>query len=264
VPERSPGVLVRGRQLARVYQAGNGSVTALAEASFEIRGGDQIALTGPSGSGKTSLLHLISAIDQPSSGEIAWPALGPPARLRPAEIAIAFQGPSLLPPLTVQENVALPALLAGRPEADAAADARLFLGRLGLSEVAGKLPEEISGGQAQRAGLARALAARPRLILADEPTGQLDRSSAARLMNVLLEQVEQSGTALLVATHDDVVADRLPLRWQLRGQRLDTTCGVVPAVPASGPAVGAAPPARAGPGVPPQGREQEADSSCSR
>jgi ABC-type lipoprotein export system ATPase subunit len=215
-------VLVRAEGLRRQFGNGQGAVVAVAGATFEIRPGDRIALTGPSGSGKTSLLHLIAALDQPSGGVIEWPALGQADDLRPGPVAVAFQGPSLLPPLTVTENVALPALLAGRADAAATAAAGVLIDRLGLAEVASKLPEEISGGQAQRAGLARALMGEPRLILADEPTGQLDRGSAAGLMEVLLQQVTVTGAALVVATHDAAVADRLPLRWSMTDRKLQT------------------------------------------
>jgi ABC-type lipoprotein export system ATPase subunit len=215
-------VLVRASGLSRQYGNGQGAVIAVAGATFEIREGDRIALTGPSGSGKTSLLHLIAALDQPSTGVIEWPALGRAGDLRPGPVAIAFQGPSLLPPLTVVENVALPALLAGRAEIAATAAATVLIDRLGLADVASKLPEQISGGQAQRAGLARALMGEPRLILADEPTGQLDQGSAAALMDVLLSQVTATQAALVVATHDTAVAGRLPLRWTMTGRILQT------------------------------------------
>jgi ABC-type lipoprotein export system ATPase subunit len=215
-------VLVRAAGLCRQFGTGPGAVIAVAYASFEIRQGERIALTGPSGSGKTSLLHLIAALDQPSGGVIEWPALGRPEDLRPGPVAVAFQGPSLLPPLTVAENVALPVLLAGGTETEAAAAAGTLIERLGLSDVASKLPEEISGGQAQRAGMARALMGEPRLILADEPTGQLDRSSALELIGVLLQQAEATKAALVVATHDTAVADRLPQRWTLTERILNT------------------------------------------
>lgn len=219
-------VLVRASGLGRQFGNGHGAVIAVADATFEIREGDRIALTGPSGSGKTSLLHLIAALDQPSAGVIEWPALGRADELRPGPVAVAFQGPSLLPPLTVVENVALPALLAGSAETAATAAAGALIDRLGLADVASKLPEQISGGQAQRAGLARALMGEPRLILADEPTGQLDRGSAAELMDVLLQQVTTTQAALVVATHDTAVADRLPLRWSMTDRILstDTQC----------------------------------------
>ena len=215
-------VLVRAAGLKKQFGNGRGAVAAVAGATFEIREGDRIALTGPSGSGKTSLLHLIAALDQPSAGVIEWPALGRAENLRPGPVGVAFQGPSLLPPLTVAENVALPALLAGAADEEATAAAGALIVQLGLAEVADKLPEEISGGQAQRAGLARALVGRPRLILADEPTGQLDQASAAALIDVLLENVTATHAALVVATHDAAMAGRLPLRWSMTGRTLET------------------------------------------
>jgi ABC-type lipoprotein export system ATPase subunit len=215
-------ILVRASGLSRAFGNSRGAVLAIAEATFEIRAAEQVALVGPSGSGKSSLLHIIAGIDRPTGGTIEWPALGAREDLRPGPVALAFQGPSLLPPLTVEENVALPLLLAGRPAAAASAAARAMIGKLGLSEISAKLPEEISGGQAQRAGVARALVGEPSLILADEPTGQLDRGSALALMDVLLEQVERTGAALIVATHDAAMADRLPLRWSMNDRRLET------------------------------------------
>jgi putative ABC transport system ATP-binding protein len=215
-------VLVRAEGLTRVFGTGESAVTAIAGATFEVREGDCIALIGPSGSGKSSLLHLIAGLDQPSSGAIEWPAIGQREDLRPGPVALAFQGPTLLPPLTVAENVALPGLLAGRPDKVAAAAAQELINLLGLSDVAGKLPEEISGGQAQRAGMARALANGPRLVLADEPTGQLDRKTAAGLMDVLIDQVVRTGASLIVATHDEAVVERLALRWTMNDRRLET------------------------------------------
>ena len=215
-------VLVRATGLSRQFGNAHGAVVAVANATFEIGQGDRIALVGPSGSGKTSLLHLIAALDQPSGGVIEWPALGRAADLRPGPVAVAFQGPSLLPPLTVAENVALPVLLAGGAPGAAAVAALVMLERLGLSDVASKLPEEISGGQAQRAGVARALMGEPRLILADEPTGQLNRVAAMQLIDVLLRQAEATGAALVVATHDAAVVERLPLRWTMTERILQT------------------------------------------
>src|SRR5690242_6951975 len=215
-------VLVRAAGLKKQFGNGQGTVVAVAEATFEIREGDRIALVGPSGSGKTSLLHLIAGLDQPSAGVIEWPALGSAGDLRPGPVAIAFQGPSLLPPLSVAENVALPALLAGGANGDAMAAAEALLEELGLSDVASKLPEEISGGQAQRAGVARALVGRPRLVLADEPTGQLDRASAAALVGLMFKHVEAAGSALIIATHDGSVAERMTQRWTITERKLRT------------------------------------------
>src|SRR5262249_46624936 len=170
-------ILVSAKGLTKDF----GAVTAIAEATFEVGATDMIALVGPSGSGKSTLLHLIAAIDRPTEGLIEWPALGGPETLRPGPVSIAFQGPSLLPPLTVAENIALPVLLAGGSEQEAAAAAGPLMERLALTEIAAKLPEEISGGQAQRAGLARAPAGPPPPILAHQPTGPPGRPPATGL-----------------------------------------------------------------------------------
>jgi ABC-type lipoprotein export system ATPase subunit len=135
-------------------------------------------------------------------------------------VAVIFQGPSLLPALTVLENVALALVLDGTRDAQARAAARDALDGLSLGELADKLPEEISGGQAQRVAVARALAGDPLLILADEPTGQLDRASGATVIDVLLEAAQHTGAALVVATHDPTVAGRFPTRWQMHSGEL--------------------------------------------
>jgi ABC-type lipoprotein export system ATPase subunit len=136
---------------------------------------------------------------------------------------VVFQGPSLLAPLTVLENVALPLVLGGFADEEARAAAHRALARLELDELAAKLPEEISGGQAQRVAVARALAGRPRLILADEPTGQLDRSNATAVVEVLLAAAEHGDAALVVATHDPLVAERFSDRWHMHSGKLELT-----------------------------------------
>ena len=208
-----PVVVAHG--LSKSYASGSDTLTVLAGADFRIAQGEHIALVGPSGSGKSTLLHLISAIDTPSAGSIEWPALGDAATLRPARIGMAFQTAALLPALTVLENVALPLLLTGVAEDAAMASARELLGQLGLESVCGSLPEELSGGQSQRTGLARALVTRPPLVLADEPTGQQDRAGASVVVDILLAYAEQTGAALLIATHDEQIAARLPVRWTI-------------------------------------------------
>lgn len=205
--------LVSCRDVSRTYGSGVSVTVALRPTACDVDPGARIAITGPSGSGKSTLLHLMAGLDDPSGGSVSWPALGSRSDLRPGPVAMVFQGPSLLPPLSVIENVALPRQLAGVPSDEAMEEARGALARLDLSELADKLPEEISGGQAQRVAVARVLASRPALILADEPTSQLDRDNGARVIDVLLEAADATGAALVIATHDPAIADRFPTRW---------------------------------------------------
>ena len=214
--------LVEVRQASRVYQQGNASVTALIAASCEVYPGARIALVGPSGSGKSTLLHLLGGLETPSTGTVTWPALGPRESLRPKQVACVFQTPSLIPSLSVVENVELPLLLAGTNR-EARTSALATLERIDLLELADKLPEELSGGQAQRVGVARALAYQPKLILADEPTGQLDHPTAAHLLDVWLAALEDTNIALIIATHDLMVAERLDDIWHLRFGRLEAS-----------------------------------------
>jgi ABC-type lipoprotein export system ATPase subunit len=207
--------LVRCRGVARTFGSGLGAIVAVHDISCEILPGEQVAITGPSGSGKSTLLHLMAGLDDATAGSVSWPALGDRDALRPGPVGVVFQGPSLLPPLDVLENVALPLLLGGASEADATAAAAAALDRLHLSALAAKLPEEISGGQAQRVAVARVLAGRPRLILADEPTGQLDHAAGALIVDALVQSATDLGAALVVTTHDPVVATRLASRWEM-------------------------------------------------
>jgi ABC-type lipoprotein export system ATPase subunit len=221
-PDVANGVVARARGVARTFGSGPSAVVALHDVSCEVRGGDQIALTGPSGSGKTTLLNLLAGLDAPTTGTVDWPDLGGVDDLRPGPIAVVFQGPSLLPSLDVVENVALPLLLQGIDRRSARSRAVVALARLGLEALEAKLPEELSGGQAQRVAVARVLAGNPRLILADEPTGQLDRASAVLVIDALVGAAADLGAALVVNTHDRVVADRLDVRWSMTTGRLRT------------------------------------------
>lgn len=217
------GALVLCEGAARIYGEGSTATVALQPTDCVIRPGDRVALMGPSGSGKSTLLHLMAGLDGPTIGAVSWPGIGLRSGLRPGPVAVIFQGPSLLPPLTVEENVALPLILGGAAHGPAHIAARDALERLELTELADKLPEEISGGQAQRVAVARALAGEPSLILADEPTGQLDRTSGAAVVDLLLAAAAHAGAALVVATHDPTVAERLPEVWELHSGRLTTT-----------------------------------------
>jgi putative ABC transport system ATP-binding protein/lipoprotein-releasing system ATP-binding protein len=213
--------VVRCEGAARSYGEGAAATVALQPTDCAVAPGARVALVGPSGSGKSTLLHLMSGIDRPTLGTVDWPAIGPADSLRPGPVAMVFQGPSLLPPLTIEENVALPLVLAGATDEAARLRAREVLALLDLEDLSDKLPDEISGGQAQRVAVARALTGRPQLILADEPTGQLDHATAAGVVDALLAAADEVGAALVVATHDPAIADRLPERWQLRDGRLE-------------------------------------------
>jgi ABC-type lipoprotein export system ATPase subunit len=196
------------------------SVAAVRDVSCTIRAGDRVVIVGASGSGKSTLLHLLGGVDIPTSGTVSWPALGDRDQLRPREIALIFQTPSLLPPLDVIENVALPLLLGGAREGAAMSAARAALARLGLEEFALKLPQELSGGQAQRVAVARVIAGTPRLVLADEPTGQLDHATGEHMLDILDAAVSALGAALVLSTHDQRVARRFTSRWAMNDGRL--------------------------------------------
>ena len=208
--------LVLAENAARSFGRGSTATQALRHASCAIYPGERIALTGPSGSGKSTLLHLLGGLDTPTSGTVAWPWLGSRQGLRPGRVVDVFQGPSLLPPLSVLDNVRLPLLLLGIAESEASEAALDALGMFELEHLRHKLPEEISGGQAQRVAIARALVVRPSLVLADEPTGQLDTATAFAVLDRLLTIVDDIGAALLLSTHDDRVAAQLAKRWTMR------------------------------------------------
>lgn len=215
--------LVVCRRLGRDFADGSDRrVPILRDVDCQILPGARIGLVGPSGSGKTTLLHLLGGLDRQSSGTINWPVLGSREQLRPRQVGIVFQSPSLFPALTTIQNVELPRFLVGeRTDPDASL---ALLAAFGLDGLGERLPEELSGGQAQRVAMARALALRPRLVLADEPTGQLDSITAQFFMDAVLEQLEGGDAALVVATHDETIAARMSTRWSIDHGRL--TCGL--------------------------------------
>ena len=218
-----PRIFVSTNNAGRTYIRGKIPVEALTSITCAVCPGDRIAVVGPSGSGKSTLLHLMGGLDAPTSGSISWPELGPKEELRPKKIGIVFQSESLLAPLTVVENVELPLLLEGLDPSKARISALEALRDIALESIADKLPEELSGGQAQRVAVARTLATRPKLILADEPTGQLDHPTAQRLFDVFLASLENSDAALVVATHDPAIAKRMNTVWQIRYGKLEVS-----------------------------------------
>jgi ABC-type lipoprotein export system ATPase subunit len=215
-------VLIEAQSLGRTYQQGPMPVAAVVSATFCLHRSDRVALVGRSGSGKSTLLHLMAGLDVPTSGSIRWPALGSVDMLLPEKISLVFQAPSLLDPLTVSENVALP-LLMGETNSDIDRAVQAALATFGLQDLARKLPEELSGGQMQRVAMARAIVGSPSVILADEPTGQLDQRTGHALLDALLAYLAGSKTALVIATHDPAIAERMDTVWQIeRGVLVET------------------------------------------
>ena len=208
--------------VGRTFGSGRTAVHAISDASCRIPSSARIALTGPSGSGKSTLLTVLAGLDAPTSGEVRWPALQRDRQGRPKGIGVVFQGPSLLPALDVTENVALPLILEGQTDDMAMRCASAALDLVGIRELGGKLPDELSSGQSQRVAIARVVAAHPSVILADEPTGQLDHDNGDHVISVLSETATSVGAALIVATHDDAVAARLAVRWTLHDGLLHT------------------------------------------
>jgi ABC-type lipoprotein export system ATPase subunit len=219
----SAQALVRCDDVSRTFGSGMSAVVAVHGTNCTVPGGARIAIAGPSGSGKSTLLHLMAGLERPTGGEVAWPGLPDGGSARAREIGVVFQSPSLIPTLDVAENVALPLEIAGVGQAESARRTAEALELVGIAALAAKLPEEISGGQAQRVAVARVLAQRPRLILADEPTGQLDHTAGQRLVDALLAATGHLAAALVVTTHDDAVAERLDTHWTMHEGRLRTT-----------------------------------------
>ncbi|MGW3916728.1 ABC transporter ATP-binding protein [Streptomyces sp. NPDC005070] len=191
------------------------AVVAVHGANLTIRPGERLAIVGASGSGKSSLLHLIAGLERATTGTVTRAG-----GLEPSDIGLVFQNDSLIPALNVAENAALPLILADHPENEARRTALAALAQVGVQHLADRLPEEISGGQAQRVAVARVLSQAPRLILADEPTGRLDHASGARVLDALLAAADLTGAALVVTTHDPAVAARLAQRRTMRDGRL--------------------------------------------
>ncbi|HVV77828.1 MAG TPA: ABC transporter ATP-binding protein [Mycobacteriales bacterium] len=199
--------------VSKHFRRGREVVAAVNDVSLEIPAGEFVSVVGPSGSGKSTLLHLAGGLDRPDSGQvwvdgedIATLSAAALARLRRRRVGFVFQFFHLIPNLTVRENVTLPVVLDGGKHSDSRVDE--LIERVGLTHRAQHLPGELSGGEMQRVAIARALVNEPRLILADEPTGNLDQTTGAEILAVLEEQVAQAGAALLMVTHDEAAAGR--------------------------------------------------------
>ena len=206
--------IIEAQSISRVFQMPAGPVTAVRDVSLYVRSGDYIGLRGPSGCGKSTLLHILGCVDTPTSGTLLFDgrdvAVLPDAArslLRLRQIGFIFQRFFLLPMLTAWENVELPQSEAGIGKAERDRRTRELLDYVGLGARADHRPAQLSGGEMQRVAIARALANRPRLLLADEPTGELDEATGEQIA-MLLDRVNADGTALVVATHDATLAGR--------------------------------------------------------
>jgi len=212
--------------LGKVVPSGDGTLTILHEISFAVTSGEAVAIVGASGSGKSTLLGLMAGLDLPSSGavilggrDLAGLDEDARAELRGRLLGFVFQSFQLLPALTALENTMLPLELAGR--ADARATAEAMLARVGLGARLDHYPKHLSGGEQQRVALARAFAMRPQLLLADEPTGNLDAATGAQIIELMFAMNAEAGTTLILVTHDEALAHRCGRTLRLSGGRLE-------------------------------------------
>ena len=220
--ETGEPVVLECRGLAKSFREGNERLEVLREVNFQVRRGQRLAIIGSSGSGKSTLLHLLGGLDTPSAGSV-WVAgqelsrMGDAGRgrLRNRKLGFIYQFHHLLPEFTALENVAMPLLIRGEAPGRAAARAAELLDRVGLAQRLTHKPGELSGGERQRAAVARALITEPACVLADEPTGNLDRHSAEQVFEQMLELNRALGTSFVVVTHDAALAARMEAVWRL-------------------------------------------------
>ncbi len=218
-------VIIEVGNLGKSVSSGDGTLTILHQISFTVSAGEAVAIVGASGSGKSTLLGLIAGLDVPSSGSVRLNdqdlgALSEDARaeLRGRLLGFVFQSFQLLPALTAMENAALPLELMGRR--DAQAQAKAMLERVGLSERLDHYPKHLSGGEQQRVALARAFAVQPKLLLADEPTGNLDPATGGEIIDLMFGMNAEAGTTLVLVTHDEALAQRCGRVLRLAAGRL--------------------------------------------
>lgn len=220
-------LLLECNQLCKRYQEGSVQTEVLKNVSFSLHPGEMTAIVGSSGSGKSTLLHLLGGLDSPTSGEVLFKgqslnrmSQAAKAELRNRELGFIYQFHHLLPDFTALENVAIPLLIGKKPGSEALQRASEMLEAVGLAARAGHRPSELSGGERQRVAIARALVNRPSLVMADEPTGNLDARNADAIFRLLGELNQTQGTAFLVVTHDLQLAKRLNRQMEMRDGQL--------------------------------------------
>ncbi len=222
-------MILQTKDLTKVYRVGKEEVPALRGVNFELDVGDFVVINGPSGSGKTTFLNLIACIDKPTSGEVfiegqptSQLSEGQLAELRKRKIGLVFQTFNLIPVLSAFENVEYPLLLLGVGRAERRRRVMALLEEVGLKDLANRRPDELSGGQRQRVAIARALVTNPRLVLADEPTANLDSETGKQVMAIMRRLNEEHHVAFLVVTHDPVVTQYAQRTVKIRdGQLFD-------------------------------------------
>ena len=225
-PAESPAPALVLRRLSKSFEGADGEVPVLVGIDLAVEAGASVAVTGPSGSGKSTLLHLAGTLDEPTGGGLEVDGVDPfalgereLARFRNDAVGFVFQDHHLLPQLDMLENVLIPTLAFGKPGEEDEERARELIERVGLSHRLGHRPGQLSGGERQRAAVARALVRRPRLLLCDEPTGSLDRTTAGAVADLLFELHRQEEAVLLLATHHEGLAWRCDRLLELRDGR---------------------------------------------